>query len=210
VAVEAHYRQTIIDQFEKLTFKGLSPSGTPIVLPLEQVYVELKAVADVPESADTYSAEERRMLLEAEGRGERVREELVLHLDVLRAERWNRQAQQDIARLQRRSIQEILDNPMQRGVVILGDPGSGKTTLLHYQALRTARASGDGSVAPAPLPIFVPLAAYDDFLRRTQKDCSLGEEATKPGSLVQKRPQLGSKLPLKSARCWKTCAVIPV
>ena len=174
-AVEAHYRQTIIDQFEKLTFKGLSPSGTPIVLPLEQVYVELKAVADVPEAADTYSAEERRLLLEAEGRGERVREELALHLDVLRAERWNRQARQDMARLQRRSIQEILDNPAQRGVVILGDPGSGKTTLLQYQALRTARASGDGSAARAPLPIFVPLAAYDDFLRRTQKDCSLGD-----------------------------------
>jgi Effector-associated domain 7/NACHT domain len=172
-AVEAHYRQTIIDQFEKLTFKGLSPSGTPIVLPLEQVYVELKAVADVPEAADTYSAEERRLLLEAEGRGERVREELALHLDVLRAERWNRQARQDMARLQRRSIQEILDNPAQRGVVILGDPGSGKTTLLQYQALRTARARGDGSAAPAPLPIFVPLAAYDDFLRRTPQGCSL-------------------------------------
>jgi predicted NACHT family NTPase len=99
----------------------------------------------------------------------------VLHLDVLRAERWNRQARQDMARLQRRSIQEILDNPAQRGVVILGDPGSGKTTLLHYQALRTARASGDGSAARASLPIFVPLAAYDDFLRRTQKDCSLGD-----------------------------------
>jgi hypothetical protein len=174
-AVEAHYRQTIIDQFEKLTFKGLSPSGTPIVLQLDQVYVELKAVADVPEAADTYSAEERRLLLEVEGRGERAREELALHLDVLRAERWNRQAQQDMARLQHRSIQEILDNPAQRGVVILGDPGSGKTTLLHYQALRTARASEDGITARVPLPIFVPLATYDDFLRRTQKDCSLGD-----------------------------------
>jgi hypothetical protein len=68
-AVEARYRQTLIDQFETLTFEGLQPSGVPISLPLEQVYVELKAVADVPEAADAYSAEERRMLLEAERLG---------------------------------------------------------------------------------------------------------------------------------------------
>ena len=129
-ALRTQYCQTIIDQFEKLTFKGLSPSGTPIVLPLEQVYVELKAVADVPEAADTYSAEERRLLLEAEERGEHVREELALHLDTLRAERWNLQSRKDAGRLQRRSIQETLDDATQRGIVILGDPGSGKTTLV--------------------------------------------------------------------------------
>ena len=171
-ARETQYRQTIIDQFEKLTFKGLSPSGTPIVLPLEQIYVELKAVADVPEAADTYSAEERRLLLEAEERGKYAREELALHLDTLRAERWNRQSRQDAVRLQRRSIQETLGDATQQGVVILGDPGSGKTTLLHYQALRAARAglsSGKASV----LPIFVPLAAYDNYLGRTPQKRSL-------------------------------------
>ena len=139
MALEARYRQMVIDQHHMLTFKGLAPSGTPIVLPLEKIYVELKAVADVPEAADTYSAEERRLLLEAERQGALAREELSMHLDALRAERWNRQARKDSTRLQRRSIQELLDDHTQRGVVILGDPGSGETTLLHYQALRAAR-----------------------------------------------------------------------
>ncbi len=171
--LETHYRQTIIDQFEKLTFKGLSPSGTPIVMPLEQIYVELKAVADVPEAADTYSADERRLLLEAEERGAISRDELALHLDALRAERWNRQTRQEVVHLQRRSIQETLDDRTQRGVVILGDPGSGKSTLLHHQALRAARA--DGAIVPQPLPIFVPLAAYDDYGRHVQERGSLGD-----------------------------------
>jgi hypothetical protein len=134
-ALEVRYRQTLIDQFATLTFEGLQPSGVPIRLPLEKIYVELKAVADVPEAADTYSAEERRLLLEAEDRGMHAREELAIHLDALRAERWNRQARQQMGRLQRRSIQELLDSPTHRGLVILGDPGSGKTTLLRYQAL---------------------------------------------------------------------------
>jgi hypothetical protein len=159
-ALETRYRQTLIEQFATLTFEGLQPSGVPISLPLEQVYVELKAVADVPKAADTYSAEERRMLLDAERLGPQAREEAAMHLDALRAERWNRQAQRDMERLQRRSIQELLESPTQRGVVILGDPGSGKTTLMRYQALRAAQVDAQNGSVPTRLPIFVPLAAY--------------------------------------------------
>ncbi len=166
-ALETHYRQTLIDQFEHLTFKGLSPSGTPIVLPLEQIYVELKAVADVPDAADAYSAEERRQFLEAQGRGPQAQEDMAVQLDALRVERWNRQARQELSQLQRRSIHDTLMDATQRGVVILGDPGSGKTTLLHYQALRAARGPSSPGATPALLPIFVPLAAYDDSLRQT-------------------------------------------
>jgi hypothetical protein len=72
--------------------------------------------------------------------------------------------------LQRRSISEILADPQQRGLVILGDPGSGKTTLLHYAALTQARGNQDSN-----LPIFVPLAAYDDYLRRVGGDISLAD-----------------------------------
>ncbi|HEX8680736.1 MAG TPA: HEAT repeat domain-containing protein, partial [Ardenticatenaceae bacterium] len=181
---EALYCQTIIDQFEKLTFKGIAPSGTPISLPLEEVYVELKAVADVPVAADTYSADERRLLLEAEGRGDEAMAELAIHLDTLRAERWNLQARQGTRQLERRSIQETLSDGSQRGVVILGDPGSGKTTLLHYLALRVARGApisappttnGHKTEGASLLPIFVPLAAYDDYLRRKEADCSLAD-----------------------------------
>jgi hypothetical protein len=140
-ALEAHYCQMLVEQFKHLAFEGLQPSGVPIVLPLAEVYVELKAVADVPEAADAYSAEERRLLFEAEERGLQTREEVAVHLDALRAERWNRLSRQHVDRLQRRSIEELLRNPMHHGVVILGDPGSGKTTLLRYQALCAAPAS---------------------------------------------------------------------
>jgi 3',5'-cyclic AMP phosphodiesterase CpdA len=39
-ALGTRYCQSIIDQYATLTFKGLAPSGTPIALPLENVYVE--------------------------------------------------------------------------------------------------------------------------------------------------------------------------
>jgi len=119
--LERNYCQTLIDQFEMLTFRGITPSGKALALKLEDVYVELKTVADVPETADTYSADERRFMLESEGRSERgrrmEREEMGAHLDTLRLERWRseaRQARQDqVQRLDRRSISQAIDDPTQ-------------------------------------------------------------------------------------------------
>jgi hypothetical protein len=99
--------------------EGLLPSGVPIVVPLKDVYVELKAVADVPEAADTYSAEERRLLYEAEEQGTRVREDMAMHLDALRAERWKQQARQTVERLQRRSIEELWTTSLSRPEILL-------------------------------------------------------------------------------------------
>ncbi|MEM7126727.1 MAG: HEAT repeat domain-containing protein [Chloroflexota bacterium] len=170
--LEQNYRQTIIDQFEMLTFRGITPSGNALTLKLEEVYVELKTIAEVPEAADTYSADERRFMLEMEG--ELEREEAIAHLDSLRLERWRdearQQRQEQIKRLERRSISEAISDPTQRGLVILGDPGSGKSTLLHYLALTNARNPvGD------TLPIFVPLAAYDDYRRRNDDGIALAD-----------------------------------
>ncbi|MCW1969327.1 MAG: NACHT domain-containing protein, partial [Anaerolineae bacterium] len=168
-ALEQKHRQSIIDRFDKLTFKGISPTGKPIALELEKVYVELKAVADVPDAADTYSADERRLLVEANEKGESARWETAMHLDTLRLQRWKREARNTTERLQRRSIQEVMRDPAQPGLVILGDPGSGKSTLLHYLALRAAKKPvGD------ELPIFISFAAYDDYLTR-HGHISLGE-----------------------------------
>lgn len=161
--IEQPYRQALIDQFDKLSFRGLSPTRL-IELPLERIYVELNAVADIPTDADTYSAEERRLLAEAEARGEDARTARAYHLDALQADQRKQQARTQSSMRPRRSIQEILDDPLQRGVVILGDPGSGKTTLLHYHALRAARTPRRPDGSSAPLPIFVPLAAYDEYL----------------------------------------------
>ncbi len=84
--MEDNYRQSIIGSFSTLTFKGIPP-GKAIAPLLDKLYVELKAVADAPEAADAYSAEKRRMLLKAEGRGGQECDEMSPHLDSLRLER---------------------------------------------------------------------------------------------------------------------------
>ncbi len=171
VEMETTYRQSIVDQFQALTFKGITTSGKAISLPLQKLYVELKAVADVPDAADAYSEEERRLLLRAGERDEPDREEMAHHLDSLRLDRWKKEARAQNARLERRSITDTVQDSSRLGVVILGDPGSGKTTLLHHLALTLALEPD----AQNTLPIFLPLAAYDDYLNRDARDAPLGE-----------------------------------
>jgi HEAT repeat protein/energy-coupling factor transporter ATP-binding protein EcfA2 len=185
VPLEERYHRLVVDLFARLQLKGISAAGKALSLPLEDIYVELKAVSEVPEAADTFSADERRMLQEAEGRGRHHDADLRMHLDSLRFERWRREARGGQARSQRQSIEAWIADPGSPGLVILGDPGSGKSTLLHYLALRAVRelldaAPGSGAVLRSAkgepwLPIFVPLAAYDDWLRRSGMALSLGE-----------------------------------
>ncbi len=187
-AIEDRYRRLLVDRFDRLTFKGISRSGKAVSLPLEDVYVELKSVVDVPDAADAYSADERRVLLEAGARG-MPEDDMRRQLDSLRVERRREEGRRGEARLVRRSIEDAVAEPGRPGLVILGDPGSGKSTLLHYLALRAAKEGlrETGQEAPRPgttlrsakgnarLPIFVPLAAYDDWLRCGHGALSLGE-----------------------------------
>ena len=106
-------------------------------------------------------------------------------MDSLRYHRWKEEARRKQTRIQHRSLDATgveLDKP---AMVILGDPGSGKTTLLHYLALRAIRSeqaeaghptgTGElvGGAKKGRLPIFVPLAAYDEYLRRTDGTATL-------------------------------------
>lgn len=167
------YIALIVDQFEYLRLEGLTTDIKPIRLQLEDVYVHLRAVAHVPEAADTFTPEEQRILrlLEesSQQRDELKEQELrdaYLHLDAIKRERWARE------RLERFPISKVLSDPQQRALVILGDPGSGKTTLLHFLALVFARGPEhvqkqlhlQGKDAER-LPIFVPLASYDEMLK---------------------------------------------
>ncbi len=176
---ESQYRQLLVEQFARLTFKGMSVKGNPISLPLDEVYVDLKAVADIPNAADTYGPDERRLL--AVETSPQAQDELLAQMDALRLERWRTDARRGSASIQRASISSILKTAL----VVLGDPGAGKTTLLHYLALCAARGP-EGQHGGVPdvllkvsggrvLPIFVPLAAYDDHLRRTKENTSLEE-----------------------------------
>ena len=167
-ALAERYRQHIIRWFQNLTFHGMTPSARAIELPLEEVYVELRAVAEVPEAADSFSVEERRLLLEAEEKAPEVKRELLSQLDAFRRERWGRTLPE------RKSIAAALYQRDRHAFVILGDPGSGKSTLLHFLALVHARGQETASkrleIDPSEadrLPILVPLAAFDDMLRET-------------------------------------------
>ncbi|GAB4191611.1 MAG: hypothetical protein OHK0022_05440 [Roseiflexaceae bacterium] len=173
-AREARYRALIAGQFRHLRLDGLSSGTRPIVLPLAEVYVHLRAVAEVPEAADAFTPEERRLLklLEERRDGGWINKtelrEAELRLDALRRERWNGK------QLQRFPIAQALHDPLKRGLVILGDPGSGKSTLLQFLALSFAegpdvaaqRLGVQGADADR-LPVFAPLAAYDDMLNTT-------------------------------------------
>ncbi len=78
---------------------------------------------------------------------------------------WNldkEEARARTSRLERPSITDAIKDPSRRGVVILGDPGSGKTTLLQHVSLTLAKEPDEKNT----LPIFLPFAAYDDYLNR--------------------------------------------
>jgi hypothetical protein len=54
---------------------------------------------------------------------------------------------------------EVLADPSQRKLVVLGDPGSGKSLLLQYLVLAWAEA-GDTLLGDAPLPLLIELRDY--------------------------------------------------
>jgi len=62
------------------------------------------------------------------------------------------QRKQEYAELSTRPLMEVVDDPAQQRLVILGDPGLGKSTLLKHLALRWAEHPGSN-----PLPLFIEL-----------------------------------------------------
>ncbi len=85
--IKDRYCQHIINWFERLTFQGMMRTAQAISLPLEDVYVELRAIGEVPEAADTFSVEERRLLLEVDDSDELSKLELLRQFDAMRKER---------------------------------------------------------------------------------------------------------------------------
>jgi predicted NACHT family NTPase len=130
--------------------------------------VQLRAVAEVPEVADAFTPEEKLLLrlLDEQGGREAELREAQLRLDTLHRERWTHE------RLERFPIGDALRDPQRHGLVMLGDPGSGKTTLLQFLALvfahgpaRVAEHMPVSGIEADRLPIFAPLATYDEMLK---------------------------------------------
>jgi len=135
------YLSHLIDRHQFLDFKGMGVSDrVPLRMPLLDMYVPLKARAELPEG-ETWSPELRLA-------GRQISEE--------DAEAVGRKLGQTAA------LAELLQE--NDGLVILGDPGSGKTTFLKYLALQLATGPVEALGPGDRLPVLVPLSAYANAL----------------------------------------------
>jgi formylglycine-generating enzyme required for sulfatase activity/energy-coupling factor transporter ATP-binding protein EcfA2 len=139
--LRADYLTYLRDAHQHLDFKGIPQvERVALQLPLDAVYVPLRARPEMPE-ADTW--------LRLAGRT--WRGEDPASLEALAVEGRMRQVEPVF-------IEEALRR--HPAIVVLGDPGAGKSTLLKVLALALAR-QPDG-----PLPILLPLNAYAEALAR--------------------------------------------
>ena len=130
------YLRAVVKDNAELEPRGVSQAREGQALPLEEIYLQLSAVADKPDV-------DRRVMQEE---FEEVGRQLDLIEDPAEREReFERWAQQ--ATLLHKTLDMTVPSQRlhdiareQRAAVILGDPGSGKTTLLRYVALTFAQA----------------------------------------------------------------------
>ena len=157
-ALRRRYLVHLANSFRWLDFRGILQTRKPVMLPLAEIYVSLRATrARGPER-----------LQEATWRG---REALA---------GWGQVSLQEIEEMERRvrdgriAAAEALRE--HKRLVILGDPGAGKSTFLKYLALGLAEGWAEGKLGLEAdlLPIVVPAAAYADVLRDAP-ELSLGE-----------------------------------
>jgi len=153
----------LVNSYHRLDFRGIVQTRNPVELSLAEVYVSLNVapsgggrVGEPCEVMDEAALRERERAERAERLGLK---------DVLRD-------QQQMAALRERAersgIKDVLRK--QPRLVVLGDPGAGKTTFLRYVAL--ALAEGEQAarerlgLAGDWLPIYLPLAAYNEELQK--------------------------------------------
>jgi len=132
------YLTFLANSYRRLDFRGIVQTKTQVELLLADVYVSLNVLPSGGGRVEPCEVMDEAALRE-------------------RAEREERLGIEDVLRQEPR-------------LVVLGDPGAGKTTFLQYVALALA----EGAEAARErlglegewLPIYLPLAAYNDELRK--------------------------------------------
>jgi predicted NACHT family NTPase len=101
----------------------------------------------LPLAMELPKEQQRRLLEQGNLDGAKWDEETV---DRFRRAYWNRTP---------RPMLEVMAEPLQRKLVVLGDPGSGKSLLLQYLVLAWAETSTPPS-SDAPVPLLIELRDY--------------------------------------------------
>ncbi|MCP4700716.1 MAG: hypothetical protein GY862_28255 [Gammaproteobacteria bacterium] len=128
-----NYLKSLIRQHEDLEPGGIKQTKLQVVLPLDEIYVSLRAGRDRPDVDRRVMREElddiKRRLEQVEDPSEREKQYQLwaIHARILEA---GPDASRDM-------LHDIIQRHRQS--VILGDPGSGKTTLVRYLTLCFAR-----------------------------------------------------------------------
>ena len=186
VAVEAPYRQHLIDRFGKLTLYSVT-ADAPLAVDLEQIFVKLTATqrrtiagAELvfheswePEedAAPERPAERNSAAIAPDGHG--------THLAGIIARHPLLSRMPDRAAMTESTLTLSLSEALQqsRCLAVIGAPGAGKTTLLRFLALTFARrqAAERLELEEERLPLFVTLRDFSRFLHDTMPDEATNE-----------------------------------
>ena len=168
-AVERLYLEAVVQNNATLILPLADQQSS--VVPLERIYVALKAV----KKSQAEQNAEQTQISEAFERGQGVRISEILSRQLLPADAIRRRE----GRGEARNLAELVRD--HQWLVLVGDPGSGKSTLARWLALRLARAmqagdeelvvpadhvrpdpeeAGEERLGPVRLPILIRLADY--------------------------------------------------
>ncbi|MEM7531659.1 MAG: NACHT domain-containing protein, partial [Chloroflexota bacterium] len=175
----ATYLNWLIQQHEYLDPRGTQQVQRQVQLKLDQIYIGLRAQADMNPGNDgdrklwERECMELEMRLEIEGVSAEDREE---RLDALfiQFEGKHRREEKQNSSVSDKPIPLAQATDKHDRLVILGDPGSGKTTLMRYLTHQHAQAMHTGNVQvtlvseqderqfPTLFPILIRIAEYAD------------------------------------------------